>query len=165
MCVLQGGTEWHSHKRAHRPRHALAEVVGVLVLANTLVPLERAALLREEAANAHAQGSASAAREQKIDGGSYKRSEMRIAKSDGGTRPSSRFPERSLRPNGGSTPAEAKPTRSELVGGPLWERTGMRARSARRSSTARCRRSGYRRGPCAATCSSHARVGWKVARR
>jgi hypothetical protein len=31
----------------------------------------------------------------------------RIAKSDGGTRPSNRLPERSLQPHGGSTPAEA----------------------------------------------------------
>ena len=53
MCVLQGRTEWHSHKRAHRPRHAHAEVFGVLVLANTLIPREWAALLREDAANAH----------------------------------------------------------------------------------------------------------------
>jgi hypothetical protein len=35
---------------AHRPRHAHAEVVGVLVLALTSVPRERAALLWEEAA-------------------------------------------------------------------------------------------------------------------
>jgi hypothetical protein len=41
------------------------------------------------------------------DGGAYKSPEMRIARSDGGTRPSSRFPTNSLQPNGGSTPAEA----------------------------------------------------------
>jgi hypothetical protein len=52
MRVPQGGTEWHSHKRAHRPGHAHAEVVCVLVLALTSVPRERAALLREEAAPA-----------------------------------------------------------------------------------------------------------------
>jgi hypothetical protein len=51
MRVRQGGTEWHRHERAHRPGHTNAEVVGV-VLANTLVPRERAALLREEAAPA-----------------------------------------------------------------------------------------------------------------
>jgi hypothetical protein len=50
--VLQGGTEWHRHERAHRPGHAHAEVVGVLVLALAAVPRERAALLREEAAPA-----------------------------------------------------------------------------------------------------------------
>jgi hypothetical protein len=38
MRVLQGGTELHSHKRAHRPGHAHAEVVGCLVLALTSVP-------------------------------------------------------------------------------------------------------------------------------
>jgi hypothetical protein len=52
MRVRQGGTEWHSHKRAHRPGHAHAEVAGVLVLALASVPRERAALLREEAAPA-----------------------------------------------------------------------------------------------------------------
>ena len=65
MHVLQGGTEWHSHKRAHRPRHAHAEVVGGRVLALTPVPRERAALLREEAATTHARGSALASREQR----------------------------------------------------------------------------------------------------
>ena len=97
MHVLQGGAEWHSHKRAHRPGHAHAEVVGVRVLALTPVPQERAALLREEAATTHARGSASAARGQTSGGGAYKRSGMRIARSDGGTRPSSRFPFRFLR--------------------------------------------------------------------
>ncbi len=52
MRVLHGR---HSHERAHRPGHAHAEVVGVLVLALTPVPRERAALLREDAANAHAR--------------------------------------------------------------------------------------------------------------
>ena len=52
MRVRQGGTELRSHKRAHRPGNAHAEVVGVLVLALTSVPRERAALLREEAAPA-----------------------------------------------------------------------------------------------------------------
>ena len=61
MRLLQGGSEWHRHERAHRPGHAHAEVVGVLVLALTSVPRERAALLREEAATTHARGSASAA--------------------------------------------------------------------------------------------------------
>ncbi len=37
--------------RAHRPRHAHAEIFGVLVLAYTAVPRERAALLRVQAAN------------------------------------------------------------------------------------------------------------------
>jgi hypothetical protein len=55
MRVLHGRTEWHSHERAHRPGHAHAEVVGAVVLANTLVPREWAALLREVAANAHAR--------------------------------------------------------------------------------------------------------------
>jgi hypothetical protein len=64
MRVLQGDTEWHSHKRAHRPGHAHPEVVGVLVLALASVPRERAALLWEEAATIHARGSASAARGQ-----------------------------------------------------------------------------------------------------
>ncbi len=50
MRVLQGEADWHRHKRAHRSGHAHAEVVGVLVLALTPVPRERAALLREEAA-------------------------------------------------------------------------------------------------------------------
>ena len=54
MCVLQGGAKWHRHERAHRPGDAHAEVAGVLVLALTSVPRERAALLREEAATAHA---------------------------------------------------------------------------------------------------------------
>jgi hypothetical protein len=52
MRVRQGGTEWHRHERAHRPGNAHAEVVGVLVLALTSVPCERAALLWEEAAPA-----------------------------------------------------------------------------------------------------------------
>jgi hypothetical protein len=52
MCVLQGGADWHRHERAHRPGHAHAEAVGVLVLALTPVARERAALLREEAAPA-----------------------------------------------------------------------------------------------------------------
>jgi hypothetical protein len=55
----QGGTELHSHKRAHRPDNAHAEVVGVLVLALTSVPCERAALLRKEAATTKARGSTS----------------------------------------------------------------------------------------------------------
>jgi hypothetical protein len=59
MRVLQGGTEWHRHERAHRPGHAHAEVAGGRVLALTSVPRERAALLREEAATTHAHGSAS----------------------------------------------------------------------------------------------------------
>jgi hypothetical protein len=63
MRVRQGGTGWHRRLRAHRPGHAHAEVVGVLVLALTSVPHERAALLREEAATTHARGSASAAQE------------------------------------------------------------------------------------------------------
>jgi hypothetical protein len=63
MRVLQGGAEWHRHERAHRPGHAHAEVAGVLVLALTSVPCEQAALLREEAATTHAQGSASASQE------------------------------------------------------------------------------------------------------
>ncbi len=50
--MLQGGADWHRHERAHRPGHAHAKVVGVLVLALTSVPRERAALLREEAATA-----------------------------------------------------------------------------------------------------------------
>jgi hypothetical protein len=50
MCVRQGGTKWHRHKRAHRPGDAHAEVVGVLVLALASVPRERAVPLREEAA-------------------------------------------------------------------------------------------------------------------
>jgi hypothetical protein len=54
MRVLQGGADWHRHKRAHRPGHAHAEVAGVRVLALASVPRERAALLREEAAIAHA---------------------------------------------------------------------------------------------------------------
>ena len=54
MRVLQGGTDWHRHERAHRPGNAHAEVAGVLVLALASVPRERAALLREEAATAHA---------------------------------------------------------------------------------------------------------------
>jgi hypothetical protein len=54
MRVRQGGTEWHRHKRAHRPGDAHAEVIGVLVLALTPVPRQRAALLREEAATTHA---------------------------------------------------------------------------------------------------------------
>jgi hypothetical protein len=64
MRVRQGGTEWHRHERAHRPGHAHAEVVGVLVLALAAVPRKRAALLREEAATTHAQGSATASQEQ-----------------------------------------------------------------------------------------------------
>jgi hypothetical protein len=55
MRVLHGRTEWHSHERAHRPGHTHAEVVGAFVLANTLVPREWAALLREVAADAHAR--------------------------------------------------------------------------------------------------------------
>ena len=49
--MLQGGTEWHRHKRAHRPGHAHPVVVGV-VLALTSVSRKRAALLGEEAAPA-----------------------------------------------------------------------------------------------------------------
>jgi hypothetical protein len=52
MRLLQGGAEWHRHKRAHRPGNAHAEVAGGRVLALTSVPHERAALLREEAAPA-----------------------------------------------------------------------------------------------------------------
>jgi len=52
MRVRQGGAEWHRHERAHRPGDAHAEVAGVLVLALTSVPRERAAFLREEAAHA-----------------------------------------------------------------------------------------------------------------
>jgi hypothetical protein len=40
------------------------------------------------------------------DGGAYKRARMRIARSDGGNRPSSRFPSSFLQPNSGSTLAE-----------------------------------------------------------
>ena len=40
------------------------------------------------------------ARGQKTDGGAYKRRGMRIARSDGGTRPSSRFPNSALQRNG-----------------------------------------------------------------
>jgi hypothetical protein len=54
MRVLQGGTEWHRHKRANRPGNAHAEVVGVPILALTSITRERAALLREGAAAAHA---------------------------------------------------------------------------------------------------------------
>ena len=50
--MLQGGTEWHRHERAHRPSHAHAEVDGGRVLTLASVPRERAALLREEAAPA-----------------------------------------------------------------------------------------------------------------
>ena len=101
MHVLQGGAEWHSHKRAHRPGHAHAEVVGGRVLALTPVPRERAALLREEAATSHARGSASAARGQTSGGGAYKSPPgMRIARSDGGTRPSNRFPSSCLQRSG-----------------------------------------------------------------
>jgi hypothetical protein len=57
MCVLQGGTDWHRQERAHRPGHAHAEVVGVLVLALASVPHERAALLREEAATTNTRGA------------------------------------------------------------------------------------------------------------
>ena len=42
-----------SYKRAHRKDHAHAEVVGVLLLALTSVPRERAALLGKEAAIPH----------------------------------------------------------------------------------------------------------------
>jgi hypothetical protein len=52
MRGLRGGADWHRDERAHRPGHAHAEVAGVLVLALTSVPRERAALLREEAAQA-----------------------------------------------------------------------------------------------------------------
>jgi hypothetical protein len=44
-------------RRAHRPGHAHAEVVGILVLALTSVSHKRAAFLREEAATIHAWGS------------------------------------------------------------------------------------------------------------
>jgi hypothetical protein len=98
--VLQGGADWHRHERAHRPGNTHAEVVGVLVLALTSVPRERAALLREDAANAHARVGIGGSREVAI-GGAYKSPPgMRIARSDGGTRPSSRFPTSSLQPNG-----------------------------------------------------------------
>ena len=71
MRVRQGGAEWQSHKRAHRPGHAHAEVAGVLVLALTPVPRERAALLREEAADAHARRLASKRSSADTDGGAY----------------------------------------------------------------------------------------------
>ena len=55
MRVLQGGTEWHSQKRANRPGNAHAEVVGCIILALTSITRERAALLREVAAATHTQ--------------------------------------------------------------------------------------------------------------
>ncbi len=100
MRVRQEGTEWHRHESAHRPGHAHAEVAGVLVLALASVPHERAALLREEAATVHARGSASKRSRAEAGGGAYKSPGMRIARSDVGTRPSSRFPTRSLQRNG-----------------------------------------------------------------
>ena len=102
--MLQGGTEWHSHKRAHRPRLAHAEVVGVLVLAFTSVPRERAALLREEAATTHAGLGISGSRAD-TGGGAYRSPllGMRIARSDVGNRPSNRFPYRCLQRNGSGT--------------------------------------------------------------
>ncbi len=53
-----GWTTWRAHegvKAAHRPGNAHAKDIGVLVLALTSVPRERAALLGVEAATAHAQ--------------------------------------------------------------------------------------------------------------
>jgi hypothetical protein len=105
MRVRQEGTERHSHKRAHRPGHAHAEVVGDIVLALTPVPREWAALLREEAATTRARVGFEA-----LESRHRRRCEQecaykspprkRIARSDGGTRPSSRFPTRSLQRNG-----------------------------------------------------------------
>jgi hypothetical protein len=87
-------------QRAHRPGDAHAKVVGVLGLPLTSVPRERAALLREEAATTHARGSASKRSRADTDGGAYKRVGTRMARSDGGTRPSSRFPNSCLQRNG-----------------------------------------------------------------
>jgi hypothetical protein len=100
MRVRQGGADWHRHERAHRPGHAHAEVAGVLVLALTSVPRERAALLREEAATSQARGSASKRSRAKAGGGAYKSAGIRIARSDVGNRPSSRFPTRYLQRSG-----------------------------------------------------------------
>jgi hypothetical protein len=101
MRVLQGGTEWRSNERAHRPGYAHAEVAGVLVLALASVPRERAARLREEAATTHARGSASRRSRAEAGGGAYKSPPVkRMARSDGGTRPSSRFPNSALQRNG-----------------------------------------------------------------
>ena len=59
------------YKRAHRPGHAHAEVVGVLLLALTSVPRERAARLGKEAAIPQCAGSASAAGKQTTGGDAY----------------------------------------------------------------------------------------------
>jgi hypothetical protein len=105
--MLQGGTEWHHHERAHRPGHAHAEVVGDFILALASVPRERAALLREEAATTLVRGSASK-RSRAEAGGAYKIEGKRNERSDVGTRPSSRFPNKSLQQNGSSTPASSQ---------------------------------------------------------
>jgi hypothetical protein len=132
MCVLQGRTEWHSHKRRTGPATHTPKSLASLSWSTRSYRASGQPSCGKRL-RTHTRGSASAAREQKIDGGSYKRENtgggaykglaICIAKSEGGTLPSSRFPTRSLQPNGGST-AEAKPTRSELVGGQAWARTG-----------------------------------------
>jgi hypothetical protein len=57
LCACGKEGPRHHHERAHRPGHAHAEVVGVLVLALTSVPREWAALLREEAATTQTRGA------------------------------------------------------------------------------------------------------------
>ncbi len=114
----------------------------------------------------HKTLSAWPAREQNTGGGAYNGEEMRIARSDGGTRPSNRFPFRALQPNGGSTPAEASrlavnyPRGRARAGVQVCERgqRGDRRRHAAREAV-------LEEVPAQQRARSHARVGRKTARR
>ena len=121
MRVRKGGTEWHRDERAHRPGNAHAEVAGVLVLALTSVPRERAALLREEAAPATRRS-----RRRRLESRHPRQcvQELRDAHCEERRRQSA------LEPISCKIPAAQRLLRKlaealiNPVGGPLWGRTG-----------------------------------------
>jgi hypothetical protein len=123
MRVLQGGAEWHRDERAHRTGNAHAQVAGVLVLALASVPRERAALLREEAATTHAQGSASASREQRPAAVRTRVQRCALRGATAALGPRTDF---QTIPCSATAPAQAcLGTHLNPVGGPLWGRTGQ----------------------------------------
>jgi hypothetical protein len=109
-------TTWRAHEgvtAAHRPGHAHAKVVGGLVLVPTSVPRERTGVLGEEAAPVTRDPRRRRLARLRRHRGAYWRFffGIGIARIDGGTGPSNRFPRRSLQRStvgaGSSTPAEA----------------------------------------------------------
>jgi hypothetical protein len=97
-------------------------------------------------------------------GGAYKSSGMRIARSDGGTRPSSRFPSSALQRNG-ACPSLLRRSSQYPVGGPLWgAHRYVSAVSAEIVGGTLPEKRFSKRDLCHSVPVQHARVGRETAR-